>query len=439
MKFYYILCVITIISAQSILGSSENQCNNVAKVDTIQVSVGTPGEYAKMNVGLLLLKDESAQTIDEIGEVLKHDLSFTKQISLVTNSLTGPIARSKIKEYAEQTMPLVIVLKEESALLYWWLYETQSGSLIAEKSCAKKGVLVRGWAHAIADQLWQAIMAKPGFFSTKIAYCKDLGKTRRVKHICVADYDGSYEETIVKTPTVNVAPRWNQSVRNPLLFYSEYTNNNMRLIAVNMKKKRKVASNFDGLNMLPSFSSDGSQVVYCASRGDGNSQLYLYKKGELKRLTHNTGNNVSPTFMANGNQFFFCSDFQTGYPQIYHFDITTQELQCITQGGYCAAPSYCSAINKLIYSKMIGSVMQLMLYDVDQKIHTQLTFDAHNKQEASWSPCGNYVLCSMSKGSVSRLAFFNLTTGNYHYITEGQTNCRYPHWSPVYATFPVVG
>lgn len=426
-------------AAQVVLGSSENQCDTTAKADAIQVSVGTHGGYTQMNVGLLLLKDESSQTIDEIGEILKHDLAFTKQIYVITDSFSGSIARSKIKGYAEQATPLVIVLKEESAMIYWWLYETQSGSLMAEKSYAKKGVLVRGWAHAVADQLWQTIMAKPGFFSTKVAYCKDLGKTRRVKHICITDYDGSHEETIVKTPTINVAPRWNQAISNPLLFYSEYTNNNMRLVAVNMKKKRKVASNFDGLNMLPSFSSDGKQVVYCASRGDGSSQLYLYKKGKLKRLTHNTGNNVSPTFMANGKQLFFCSDFQTGYPQIYHYDIDTQEIQCITQGGYCAAPSYCSVTNKLIYSKMIGGVMQLMLYDIDQKTHTQLTFDCCNKQEASWSPCGNYILCSMTKDLVSRIALFNLTTGNYHYITTGQASCRYPHWSPVYTTFPVVG
>ena len=93
-------------------------------------------------------------------------------------------------------------------------------------------------------------------------------------HIYIADYDGSNEECIVQTPTINVSPRWNNDGKRPLLFYSENTNSNMRMMAVDLHKKRVVASNFDGLNMLPAFAPDGKSVIYCATRGDANCHLY---------------------------------------------------------------------------------------------------------------------------------------------------------------------
>ncbi|GAH05844.1 unnamed protein product, partial [marine sediment metagenome] len=74
------------------------------------------------------------------------------------------------------------------------------------------------------------------------------------KHIYVADYDGSNEQLLVSTPTVNVTPRWNNDPANPLIFYSEHTNENVRLMVADMKGRRRIVSNFDGLNMLSSYS-----------------------------------------------------------------------------------------------------------------------------------------------------------------------------------------
>ena len=85
-------------------------------------------------------------------------------------------------------------------------------------------------------------------------------------------------------------------LHRPFLFYSENTNANMRMMAVDMHKKKVIASNFDGLNMLPAFSPDGKAVVYCATRGSGNCQLYHWSHKTLKKLTHNTGNNFASGF-----------------------------------------------------------------------------------------------------------------------------------------------
>ena len=123
--------------------------------------------------------------------------------------------------------------------------------------------------------------------------------------MCIADFDGSNPQIIVDIPTITIAPRWNNDPLRPLLFYSEHTNKNLRLMMVDMHKQRHIASNFDGINMLPAFSLDGKRVIYCASRGDGECHLYLYDKQNFKKLTHNKGNNVSPTLSADGSIVYF--------------------------------------------------------------------------------------------------------------------------------------
>ncbi|MCA9769807.1 PD40 domain-containing protein [Candidatus Dependentiae bacterium] len=424
---------------------AEVSCTNEKHTDSITVTIAAKQQEQKIGMMIIVL-DEGVKTQDlqAVAQILEKDLSFTGQIEVSTVQKKLTTYKQFLTHCMQKDCSLAVVIKygHKQGSIVWWLYDTSSSQLVAHNTYDISGKVVRRWAHAIADQLWPKIIGQEGFFSTKISYCKEgiLKRNRhkaRIKHICVADYDGSHERVLIKTPTVNVAPRWNNDLRYPLLFYSESTNENMRLMVANMKGKRKVASSFDGLNMLPAFSRDGKKVVYCASRGTGNCQIYYYQKGQFKRITHNSGNNVSPSFSGDGNKLYFCSDFQTGYPQIYTYDLITKKQTCITSGGYCAAPAYCHKTDQLIYSKMVNGVMQLMLYDNNTKQHIQLTFDPGNKQEASWSPCGNHVIFNLSKGHSNRIAFFSLHTKKYRFITSQRAACSYPHWSPTYISFPI--
>ena len=262
--------------------------------------------------------------------------------------------------------------------------------------------------------VWPLLTGDQGFFSTRIAYCKTDKKKHRVNtnSIYIADYDGSNEEQLVHVPTINVAPRWNADKQNPLLFYSEHTNTNVRLVMVDMHKKRRIASNFDGINMLPSFSADGKKMVYCLSRGDGSCQLYYHDQESFKKLTMNDGNNVSPSIADDGSIIYYCSDYPTGKPQIFSYTVADQSIERITDGGYCATPSYHHKKKKLVYSKMVAGQMQLFLYDCVQKKHTQFTFDAGSKQECGWSPCGNFVVYACEKRLESKIALLQHTYQN---------------------------
>jgi len=408
-------------------------------VFAVDVSVKAENN-TKLKLKLIVVGKQSSRFKDVVS-VIKNDLEFSGQFDVVLSQCQNSVERkSDIIKYFEDDCRLGVFLTEERRRksFGWRLYDLEYAQMLKGQVYKIVGKDLHGWGHAISDSLWPNLTGEKGFFSTKIVYCKkvELPGKKSLKHIYVADYDGSNEKLLVSTPTINVAPRWNNDPKRPLIFYSEHTNKNVRLMVVDMKGRRKVASNFDGLNILSAFSPDGKRFAYCASRGDGACQIYFYD-GELKRLTQN-GNNISPTFADNGNTLYFCSDAYTKNPQIYSYDLKTKKTRRISKSGFEVSTTFCPTKNLLAYSKMVRGTMQIFTYNPSDNSHKQITFGRGNKEECSWSPCGNYILFSVEKNNKSRLATMNLLTGNMKYITGAHDSCYYPNWAPVYNNFPCV-
>jgi TolB protein len=407
--------------------------------EPLHVHVATTA-YARVGIKLLGIGD--GEDFTSLLATLKKDLMFSGQFTVSDCMMDHLPTKSFFNDVAKDGYPLTLIIEKKSPeVLNWRLYDTAIGHMVKGQTHSKKEESDLGWAHALSDTLWPELTGKPGFFSTKIAFCRAVRlphKKADCRYVCVADYDGSNEQRLVTTPTINMAPRWNKDSRKPLLFYSEYTSKNIRLISVDMNGRRRIASNFDGINMLPTFSGDGKRVVYCASRADGNCHLYYFQKGTFKRLLGAEGNHVSPSLSADGSHMYFCSDYETGKPHIYRYDFDTQKITRITDHGSGMAPSYSSATQKVVYSKFVGNVVQLFCYDEVTGKHTQITTDPGNKDEAAWSPCGNYLIYSVDKANKGRIVQLNLLTKEQRYITNLGEDCTYPTWSDRYDHFPVI-
>ena len=118
--------------------------------------------------------------------------------------------------------------------------------------------------------------------------------------------------------------------------------------------------------------------------------------------------------------------------KIYYFTASTGKVERITNGGYCAAPGFSEKKQTVAYSKLVGNDMQLFLYTMATKQHTQLTFDKGTKEECSWSPCGNYLTYMVQEGAKSRIAILNMITQEQFFLTAEHELCSYPAWSPRY-------
>lgn len=399
-------------------------------------------EHAKMTIFLGYVGPVTDE-LKEIVSTIVSDFQMTEQCQVKVEHFQALHKKSEIKKLYDQNYYLAIFIAQEKNGLSWRLYDTQQAQMIAGKRYEKKGSVVRGWAHNIADQIWPELMGCPSCFSSKIAYCKQIWTQRQGKdivynHIYIADVDGKHVRPLVEIPTVCLAPRWSNQVNDPILFYSENTLSNVRLVMANMYGKRRTICSFDGLNMLPAFSDDHKNIVFCLSK-DGSTQLYHSFLNDqyhrvFNRMTQNNANNFSPCYIDD-RTVAFVSDYKTKYPGIYFIDVKTLQITPIITDGYCACPAYCKINNKLLYSKMVRGAMQIFVYDISEKTHEQLTTGHENKEEGSWSPCGNFIIFAALSRGQSRIARYNILTGRMHYITLASENCTYPAWSPVHTMF----
>lgn len=345
------------------------------------------------------------------------------------------------------TFPLALFINTiDDTALEWRLYDTQHAHMIKGGKLSLHNVSLQGHAEHVVDQVWTLLTGQTGFFSTRIAFCREIKKSdkRRVKQLClIPPYFDPQKHNINDWIQILVeggklfGPRWNRDQYAPLVLYSEGTHSNVRLVSVNLNKQRRIVSNLEGLNLLPTFSFDGKTVVYCLSK-NGKSQLYQYALDqlsntyELKPLVMNEGNNISPYLCSNGD-VVFCSDFKSKKPQICIYRASAAQIETITSEGYCTCPTVNEKSGLIAYCKNVQGYMQIFVYRINTKTHEQLTTDRTNKEECSWSSCGNYLTYSVDDGKTSRIAILNFITRERAFLTPESENCTYPNWSPFYA------
>ena len=296
-------------------------------------------------------------------------------------------------------------------------------------------------------------------FLSNIAYCRQLFDSVSANYVCGAHYDGSHEAIIVpgknpkgkqiKSKTTYIAPCWTVEKTLPQLLYSEYTALNMRLMMTDFTTTPIIVTDFNGSNMLPTFSSDGKQALVCLS-AQGKTDIYRYvpgkrsKGGKYVKLSQNNGKNLSPAILNNG-QIVFCSDYELNIPHIYMMDKDGNNVTRISESNgkirsSATSPSYCPNRNKIAYVQEVNGVFQLMLYDFATNKSQQLSSDNRQKGSPSWSPCGNYILCSLYDGKSKQLGCYKLLTATWQMIKpspydllpadQDSSSYTYPSWSP---------
>ncbi len=394
----------------------------------------------KIKIGLIILGHQDSE-LKHLAERLSKDLEWSGQCIIEKKDLAALKHERDLKNLFEPQVSVAIIVSKEQKAYSWRLYDLTYIKMLLGKKIEQGNDTIDYLAHTMADQLWPELFGTQSSFRSKIAYSKEIwrkkyGKEKAYKQIWIVDFDGSHPRLFIDTPTISFAPRWNNDTSCPLLFYSENTLSNVQLVMSNMFGKRKIICSFDGLNMQPTFSDDGKKIVFCLSK-DGTTQLYLsyinHATGyrHFDRLTYNSGDNIAPCFVDD-THIAFVSDYKTGKPQIYLLDLKNKTIESVTNGGYCACPAYSPLKKQLAYSKMMGGGMQLFLYDLKTGIHTQLTDGPGSKEEASWSPCGNYIIFGLNKGMESRIAQLHIATKTIKYVTSEKDNCTYPTCSPIY-------
>jgi tol-pal system beta propeller repeat protein TolB len=420
---------------------------DTSEKSNIHATINSPKEHSKLRCLMLSLSENS--TFLQMAKILKFDFEFTDQMTVdLKKAITEPTDKVLAKLFNEG-ISLSVILNDlgikkcnsDVCRVRIVVKEPSSGSTLFEKIFDYRGKDIVYDSHVIADVVMPVLTGQHGPMLSTLAYCKQLSKN--CKAICVSDYACKQEKILYTSKTINLAPRWHTQA--PVLFFSQLTKNSNRLVSIDLNTNHlKIVCAYEGLNMQPSFSEDGSKAILCMS-GRKNSELYLYdqsickklKKKVFTQITNNGENNASPCYLPSGD-VVFCSDFETGQPQIYYLDMKNKKTMRLTNGhGYCAAPSYCKKNNSVVYCRLIKGCFQLFTINLGDKnfFEKQLTFDNTSKQEPVWSACGQYVAFSVdylhpkNYKNIPQIAVLNLVSGKSKILTYDDKPKSFPCWT----------
>jgi TolB protein len=159
------------------------------------------------------------------------------------------------------------------------------------------GASLRRQAHALADDVVEAITGTKGIAQTKIAFKVNTGAN---SEIYVADFDGHNAQAVTHDNTIVAAPAW---VPGKLaLYYTSYRLGNPDIFYQDLSTgQRRAVAQYSGLNTSAAPSPDGSKVAMILSKS-GSPDVYVAEAdgSNLKQLTKTPEDESSPCWSPDG-------------------------------------------------------------------------------------------------------------------------------------------
>ena len=251
-------------------------------------------------------------------------------------------------------------------------------SLLAK---AYTGENVRLQAHALSDDVVQAILKVPGVARTKIAFKHE--KSQGNSEIYISDYDGHNAKPVTQDNSIVAAPAWLPGKWH--LFYTSYRSGFPWIYSHNLTTgERRPFAKFPGLNSGGVVSPDGTRVAMILSKAGSPDVWVANIDGtNLKQLTKTREDESSPCWSPDGT--------------------------------------------KICYASRVNERRSLFIISANGGAPSRLdTGGQPNPSEPDWSPDGKTIVFTSQPG-----AFFNICTvpsqgGQVQLLVSGED----PSWAP---------
>ena len=193
---------------------------------------------------------------------------------------------------------------------------------------------------------------------------------------------------------IHSPPSWSPDGRRLVIAVS-WRNHDYLLFADLEEGLDFVRLNFDEI-YDPCFSPDGTSVVFSALK-DGYSDLYVYREGEVKRLTEDRAADAMPAWSPDGNTIAYVSE-SDGRPQLHLLDLESRER---TKLGNTYAvveyPRWMPDGKSVVVSADVDGIFDLFRVDLEGSA-TRLTRVRLGTGFPDVSPDGSQILFTYFQG-----------------------------------------
>jgi len=379
----------------------------------------------------------SQTNINALKNVINSNMRFSGRFELVpsTDFLSEPVIGDRIffSDWRLLNVDFLLIgqvdIDNNQFVVNYELYDVVNAINLFKKRV--RGVQQRDLAHNISNHIYFQITGIEGVFDSKIVYVTETQKNNALSYqLKLSDQDGAREVVITQSNEPLMSPTFSPDARK--VAYVSFESGSAAIYEQDLfSGKRKIISNFKGINGAPNYSPDGQKMALVLSK-DGNPEIYIkhLKTNRLKRLTNHFAIDTEPNWTADGKSLIFTSD-RTGAPQIYQKTLATGKLKRLTFEGRYNARARISQDGKFIVlvHGTGGGQFKIAVLNVETGELLQIT-DTNNDESPSIAPNGAMIIYSSKNNREHGLNVVSLDAG-VKYRLPSKTPVREPAWSPI--------
>ncbi|MDO5770320.1 MAG: translocation protein TolB [Psychrobacter sp.] len=370
-----------------------------------------------------------------LSDLSKSELKATSQNLPQQPHSSGELAGT-LPIWQQTAIPYLVVggtrSNKGSVVTDYEVIDLKTGRIIGGKqtlTSKSDASSLRYAGHVIADKVYELITGIPGDFSGKIAYVEETGSAKdKTSQIKVMDADGQNSRAV--TPPIKgsiFSPTWSPDARKlaftvqtpkayPILFIQDIDGGAPRAIA-----------KFAGSNISPSFSPDGSSILFSSSF-EGSPDIYRVSTagGTPQKIIGTPYRDIQPSYAPDGNSFLYVSDPKgENHPQIFSYNFATGTSTPVSRTGYATSPQYNKDGTQIAFlNGRSAAIMNTAGAIVTSIGNTGID------ESASFSPNGKRIIYASKQGNRGVLTIKSLNGGETFSLGGApNTTLRAPVWS----------
>jgi TolB protein len=316
------------------------------------------------------------------------------------------------------------------------LWDTFAGQQLSGEQFFANSNNVRRVGHIIADAIYERLTGEKGYFDTRVVFVDESGpKNARRKRLAIMDQDGANVRYLTDGRAIVLTPRFSPNRQE--ITYMSYEGGQPRVYLLQIETgQRELVGNFPGMTFAPRFSPDGQKVIMSLLRDDGNSNIFAMdlRSRSTTRLTDSTAIDTSPSYSPDGSQIVFTSDRGggSGRSQIYVMGADGSNPHRISFGdGVYSTPVWSPRGDLIAFTKQSGGQFQIGVMKTDGSGERILS-TGFQQEGPTWAPNGRVLMFFReAPGSGGPKLFSIDLTGRNEQPIPTKEYASDPAWSPL--------